>query len=523
MPRRRSRGSARVDEAISRGTARACATALTGDLGVAPVRGRRRHSDRKGPEPETARDRGERRGGDPRGGASRRSPPSAAGGELASLPSTDVPAGAIWVLDSRPTAGRSSTVRRDGNPSRLFSVRADNLLSSPLDLPAAYLLGISKQSEIALARDLIQVTTHQIQGTLSERAAVGRSPRESRAGRRLPTWTPDGKAALPSRATWAAGADLFYPEDHLLYRVAGWASHPRSLPMEDGSRFRPLFRPATAAPVARAGRRPDAKDAGDRILDRPGTPPGAPTERRSGSPERPKETPARLRRDAGRERCILHRAAGDPDLSTTLRATAASWSSRKTSVRAVFALRPERAANGSSRRSDWSGLNGLSPDGRLVSFDESGEGEEDTGRAHIRRTDFRSAPTLLGSGGSGGFFRRWRSGWPDTGWTALRSRSFRSALETAARSAASSTSSRLSSPGAQTGWCARASEKGHNPRYLTIDATTGAFHPISEEAFPTELHADLAGWNACARTRSELPSDVVSAFGRRALVPVPGG
>src|SRR4029078_3014535 len=117
----------------------------------------------------------------------------------------------------------------DGNPPRLFSVRADNLLSSALDLPAAYLLALSKQSEIALARDPIQITTLQMQGTLARAPLSGGSPREIEGGVSFADWPPAGQALAVVRDV-GGRADLFYPEDHLLYASQGWGSHPSCSP-----------------------------------------------------------------------------------------------------------------------------------------------------------------------------------------------------------------------------------------------------------------------------------------------------
>jgi Tol biopolymer transport system component len=430
--------------------------------------------------------------------------------------------GSIWGARFTPDGGTIVYgAAWDGNPSRLFSVRADNLLSSPLDLPAAYLLALSKQSEIALARDPIQITTIQIQGTLASAPLSGGSPREIESAVSFADWTPDGKGLAVVRDV-GGRADLFYPEDHLLYASQGWASHPRFSP--DGKWIAFLDHPSAGdggavVLVSADGRTKKTLASGFSTVQGLAWRPDGSEIWFTGTAEGNARslcavTPAGKMRilNRGPATLTLYDIASDGRLLVEQEDQRAS----------VFALAPGESRERELSALDWSGLDGLSPDGRLVSFDESGEGGGEAGRAYIRRTD-GSAPTLLGSGAAGGFSAdgAWVSGNATDGSNitifpigAGKQRVVQPPLVNLITPQFAGSADRL---------MVRASEKGHGPRYFVIDAATGASRPISEEGVPYTNHAPVSpdGTRVLGLAPDFRP--MVFPLSGGAPVPVPGG
>jgi len=390
--------------------------------------------------------------------------------------------GAIWGARFTPDGGSIVYgAAWDGQPSRLYAVRADNLLSSPLDLPAAFLLGVSAQSELALARDPVQNTTLQIRGTLARAPLSGGSPREVESGVSFADWAPDGKALAVVRDV-GGRADLFYPEDHLLYASQGWASHPRFSPdgkwiafldhgsAGDGGTVNLVSADGRSRKVLASGFstvqglawRPDGKE-----IWFTGTAEGNARSLCAVTP-------------AGKMR-ILHRVPATLtlyDVAKDGRALVEQEDQRAS----VFAMAPGESRERDLSALDWSGISGLSMDGKFVLFDETGEGGGNTGSVYIRKTD-GSAPILLGPGGAGGVS-------PDSAWVAgydLEGTKFSLFPTGAGKGRVVQTSLvNISSPQFVTAdrLVMRAAEKGRNPRYFVVDAQTGAARAISEEGIP---------------------------------------
>ncbi|HET9795792.1 MAG TPA: protein kinase [Thermoanaerobaculia bacterium] len=391
--------------------------------------------------------------------------------------------GAIWGARFTPDGGSIVYgAAWDGQPSHLYTVRADNLLSSPLDLPPAFLLGISRQSEVALAKDPIQVTTLQILGTLARAPLSGGSPREVESRVSFADWTPDGTGLAVVRDV-GGRADLFYPEDHLLYASQGWASHPRFSPdgkwiafldhasagdggsvvlvSTDGRTRRTLA--SGFSTVQGLAWRADGKE-----IWFTGTAEGNARALCAVTP-------------SGKMR-TLHRVPATLtlyDIAKDGRLLVEQEDQRSS----TFALAPGETRERDLSALDWSGLNGFSTDGRLVSFDETGEGGGESGSVYIRRTD-GSSPLLLGTGGSGGFSSdgSWVAGYGLEGSTislfptaAGKSRTIRTSLVNVSSPQFVAGAMRL---------VVRGAEKGHNPRYFVLDAETGAARAISEEGIP---------------------------------------
>ena len=428
--------------------------------------------------------------------------------------------GAIWGARFTPDGGSIVYgAAWDGNPSHLYTVRADNLLSSPLNLPAAFLLAVSSQSEMALARDPIQVTTLQIQGTLGRVPLSGGSPRDVESGVSFADWSPDGKGLAVVRDV-GGRQDLFYPDDHLLYASEGWASHPRF--SADGKWIAFLDHPSAGDGgavilISADGRSKKTLASGFSTVQGLAWRPDGREIWFTGTQEGNARALCAVT-PGGRMR-ILHRVPATLtlyDVSKDGRALVEQEDQRSS----VFALAPGDTRERELSALDWSGLNAMSFDGKLISFDETGEGGGDSGAAYIRRTD-GSAPILLGPGGSGGFSP---AGDRVLGY-GIDGRNI-SIFPTAVGKPRllTPTVTNISSPvfaGERT-IVVRGSVTGKGPQLFAIDAETGAFRSISEEGVPFSALA-VSPDNAKVLARGADQRPRVYPVGGGTPVPVPEG
>ena len=114
----------------------------------------------------------------------------------------------------------------DGEPVRLFSTRPESPESSPLGLPAAEVLSISRSGQMALSLDRRWAGRFIWSGTLAQAPLVGGAPRELADDVQWADWAPDG-SSLAVVLRDAGKTRLEYPIGNVLYETAGWISHPR--------------------------------------------------------------------------------------------------------------------------------------------------------------------------------------------------------------------------------------------------------------------------------------------------------
>jgi serine/threonine protein kinase/Tol biopolymer transport system component len=124
----------------------------------------------------------------------------------------------------------------DGKAPQLFSTIGNSLLSQPLQLTDANLLGVSHDNELAL----VLHGTHSgqletIGGMLARAPLAGGSPRELLSDVRWADWDPQGKMAV---VHYAEGhCRLEYPLGTVLYQSGGWISNIRFSPKADHIAF----------------------------------------------------------------------------------------------------------------------------------------------------------------------------------------------------------------------------------------------------------------------------------------------
>jgi hypothetical protein len=143
----------------------------------------------------------------------------------------------------------------EGEPFRVFSIRAGSPESATVALPPADLLSISASDELALSLDRHFFLRRILEGTLAQAPFAGGAPRELLERVQDADWAPNGSLAIVRRAVGGL-VRLEYPQGRVLVETPGWISHPRVSP--DGTRIAFLEHPvfgddSGAVAIVRAG------------------------------------------------------------------------------------------------------------------------------------------------------------------------------------------------------------------------------------------------------------------------------
>jgi Tol biopolymer transport system component len=111
----------------------------------------------------------------------------------------------------------------EGQPSQIYSTRAEFPQPQALGIPGSRVVSISAANEIAFI--VSKIGFAEVDGTLYRVPFSGGSPREVLTHARDAAWGPDGNLAV---AHIVNGRDrLEYPIGKVLYDTAGWISQPR--------------------------------------------------------------------------------------------------------------------------------------------------------------------------------------------------------------------------------------------------------------------------------------------------------
>jgi len=124
----------------------------------------------------------------------------------------------------------------NGRPLQIYSTIPDSLLARPLELSSAYLLGISRSSELALTMHGRPGSRLDFEGgMLADAPMLGGTPREILQNVAWADWSPDGQLAVVHRVN---GRDhLEYPIGKVLYQTSGSISNIRFSPGGDRIAF----------------------------------------------------------------------------------------------------------------------------------------------------------------------------------------------------------------------------------------------------------------------------------------------
>ena len=120
----------------------------------------------------------------------------------------------------------------NGNPLDVFSVRPGKIESRPLKLENTDLLAISATNEMAVLRNRQHLGWYISRGTLARMPIDSSAARDVLEDVQETDWSPDGTNLAVVR--WVNGQNqLEYPVGKVLYKTAGYLSHPRVSPKGD--------------------------------------------------------------------------------------------------------------------------------------------------------------------------------------------------------------------------------------------------------------------------------------------------
>ena len=138
---------------------------------------------------------------------------------------------AAWDQSGRgqPSSGGSA-------PIEIFETRAESPESRPLQLSRAGILAVSRSGELAVQLDRHFIGSFTWIGTLARVPLSGGAPREILEGVQAADWDPAGEKLAIMRRVGGENR-LEYPIGKVLYKTAGWISHPRISPRGDSVAF----------------------------------------------------------------------------------------------------------------------------------------------------------------------------------------------------------------------------------------------------------------------------------------------
>ncbi len=284
----------------------------------------------------------------------------------------------------------------EGTPAELFTTRPDSTQSRSLGLDKTELFAISSSGEIAVSLNDTPVEGFVHRGTLGRVSLSGGAPREVLEGVEYADWSPAGNEFLVVR-TQGGRRRLEFPIGKVLYETSGWISHPRV--SRKGDRIAFLDHPL-----------PGDDQGAVAVIDLAGNKQTLSTgwvsaQGLAWSPQGDEiwftATPTGFSRAlyavnlSGTQRLVT-RAPG----MLTLQDTAPDGRvlvTREAPRAGFYGLAPGATKERDLSWLDYSSPCALSADGRLVLFDESGEGGGATYSVFLRRTD--GSPAIrLGNG-----------------------------------------------------------------------------------------------------------------------------
>jgi Tol biopolymer transport system component len=289
------------------------------------------------------------------------------------------------------------------DPSRLFTVRPEAPESLVLGFDRSGLLGVSSKGELALSLIVHQPTSFFYEGTLARAPFSGGAPRPVEDKITFADWSPEGTNLMAVRRT-PQGDELEFPSGKVIYRgpSGGYLSQPRFSPSGDRIAF--LEHPSgnsdgSVAVIDLDGRKQVL--AGPYMGDANGlawAPDGKEiwfSAAKIGARDELRGVTL-----SGHERLILSQVTYLvlQDISRTGSVLAASYENRRKIFFRNMAEKNEREISWL----DWTTLRDISPDGKRITFDESGEGAGESTPYYIRDTD-GSPAVKIGDGANAVF------------------------------------------------------------------------------------------------------------------------
>jgi eukaryotic-like serine/threonine-protein kinase len=285
----------------------------------------------------------------------------------------------------------------EGQAPRVFSLRPGVPESSALALPAAGLLAISSTGEMAVQLDpRPAVTGFALVGTLARAPLSGGAPKEILTDVSYADWAPGrGELAVVHRVS--GKERLEFPIGKVLYETGGWIQGPRF--SADASHIAFIEHPGNGDDGAicvldvAGGKKSDLSTGWATVQGLAWSPTGREvwfTAAKEG-----------IEREifgvtlSGKVR-LIRTMQGTPAL-LDLRSDGSALVTEDDYRSSVMVFPPGQSIGRDLAWFDWSSDRSLSADGKLILFDESGEGGGATGAVYVRQTD-GSPAVRLGDG-----------------------------------------------------------------------------------------------------------------------------
>lgn len=313
--------------------------------------------------------------------------------------------GTIWNARFTPDGNMIYGAAWDGRREELFAAEHGSTESRSLGLQTTDILAISGTGDLAVSTNRHFVEGFESAGMLARAPLGGGAPRDIADGVEYADWSPDSQALAVVRRV-GGKVRLEYPLGKVLYETAGWVSHPRVSP--DGQLVAFIDHPFERddlGSIATVDKDGNKKTLTGQFVSAQGlawSPGGGEvwfTGTTSGSSRELRAVTL-----SGKER-LIYLGTGTLTLQDIFKDGRVLFS--RDDLRAgMLGLAPGETKERDLSWHDWTVPRDLSDDGKLVSFDETGEAGGETGGLYVRRTDGLPAvrlgdgrgPTLSPSG-----------------------------------------------------------------------------------------------------------------------------
>lgn len=278
----------------------------------------------------------------------------------------------------------------EGKPVELFTTRFDSTDSRSLELGKAELLSISSNGELVVLLNPRSQAFLEI-GTLARVSLAGGAPREVLDEVSWADWTPDGSDLAIVRGGYQS--HLEFPANKTIYQPQGWISHVRFSRQGDLLAFADHLPTGDDGRVVVVDREGKTKAASSFYTTVEGVAWSA-----DGKEVWFAASPSGAARAIyamnlkGKERLVLH-VPGTLTLQDIARDGRVLLTEDNTQIQ-ILALPPGEKIEKNLSWFDWSGVGDLSPDGKTLLFDETGEGVGAKYSVFLRRTDGSPAVRL---------------------------------------------------------------------------------------------------------------------------------
>jgi eukaryotic-like serine/threonine-protein kinase len=304
--------------------------------------------------------------------------------------------GTIWNARFTPDGNLIYGAAWEGRPEELFVAENGSTESRPLGLETTDIMAISSTGELAVSTNRHSIVGFEYAGMLARAPRGGGAPRDIAEGVEYADWAPDGANLAVVRRV-GGKVRLEYPLGKVLYETAGWVSHPRVSP--DGKRVAFVDHPVERddlGGIAVMDLSGNKKSLSGQFVSAQGLAwaPGGNevwfTATTWGSSRELRAVTL-----SGKER-LIYLGTGTLTLQDISKEGRALFS--RDDLRAgMISLAPGETKERDLSWHDWSVPRDMSDDGKLVSFDETGEAGGETGALYVRSSN-GSPAVRLGDG-----------------------------------------------------------------------------------------------------------------------------